>query len=98
MRYRITLGNSFDLYEVDIFRDFPQREGGKHQPITMNQSSSITEVFNKVRDEMKGQTAFHIRKNSRSSYGLEGHYNQIGNTLTHPPETEHNPENRRKPS
>jgi hypothetical protein len=62
VRYRIILGNNIGLYEIVIFRDFPQREGGKNQTITMNQLSSITEVYNKVKDELKVQSAFSIKR------------------------------------
>ena len=63
MRYRITLSKENDpQYEVVIFRDFKERVGAKKEPITLKKLSSVSEIYNILKDEMKGQSAFDIRQ------------------------------------
>ena len=63
MRYRITLSKGNDpRYEVVIFRDFKERVGSKKQPIMLKKLSSVSEVYNILKDEIKGQSAFDIRQ------------------------------------
>jgi len=63
MRYRITLSKENDpQYEVVIFRDFKERVGAKKEPITLKKLSSVSEIYNILKDEMKGQSAFDIQQ------------------------------------
>jgi hypothetical protein len=63
MRYRITLAKSLDeLYEIVIFRDFKEQEAGKDQTITMRKLFSITQAYNTVKEELRAQSAFYIKR------------------------------------
>lgn len=61
MRYRITLDNN-NGYEAVIFEDFTEQEGGKGQNLTQKKLASISTVYVKLGDEMRGQSAFAIKR------------------------------------
>ncbi|HEV2137298.1 MAG TPA: hypothetical protein VGR53_00480 [Nitrososphaerales archaeon] len=62
MRYRITLDNTIHDYEAVIFRDFKEQEGGKGQNITMKKLANISAVSNALEEEMRGQSAFTVKR------------------------------------
>jgi hypothetical protein len=70
MRYRITLAKDAvsdmkrmePAYEAVVYRDFNEVEANGREPPMMKTIFSIANVYQKLFEEMKGQSAFRIVK------------------------------------
>ncbi|MGA2666198.1 MAG: hypothetical protein ABSF83_14760 [Nitrososphaerales archaeon] len=62
MRYRVTLiKEAIPSFEVVIYREFEELEGGKNQSFMAKEMSSVARVHSEVSEEMSYQSAFAIK-------------------------------------
>lgn len=61
MRYRVTFDNN-NGYEAVIFREFDQAAGAKAQSKAMRSLESISNIYLKLGEEIRGQSAFTVKR------------------------------------
>ena len=62
MKYKITLHDKNRHFSAVIFRDISEIEEARNTTMTIRKVQSIDKIYNKISEELKGQSAYEIQQ------------------------------------